>query len=217
MNTRKLMKFAAMNTIGLLIFASLLASCQKEKCPKSGHFTKMKNASRTIASISSPNTQKLSFIEFQDPKQIVMFCDLNSKKPETCYSIHFENALLKFTNQNKSNVKPEQVASLKDEMTYENVKNELNGNLEQALSSHQEFVSSLVNKRKSFCYNNSKKDLERCLNQYLKRDTFTVLNQYQNTNNLNGVEYLFLKKKITSELEKNFQLALKDIRSSRGF
>ncbi len=75
-------------------------------------------------------------------------------------------------------------------------------------------LNKLVEKRVSFCKSNASFYMERCLKQYLKKETFEALNSYQSrTSLMNGHEYLYLKKQIERELVDKLDDELKKIES----
>ena len=215
MEYKKLLKLTILNSLCLLVFAGFLSSCQKVKFPRTGHFTKIKTVARTIANKSDDDMFFEKFINFQDPKQIVIYCQLNSQKPEVCYNIHLSETINQFIISSKQNRSAE-VKSLKSKLDYKSQVSKLSDLTEKAKNMNALLISTIVTKRKDFCSKNSKKDLEKCLNQYIKRDTFTVLNKYQSKFKLNGLEYLFLKQIINSELKSGLSSAKNEISSKRN-
>jgi len=216
MEIKKLLHICLYQLICLSSLTAILLSCQGSKFPKSGHFSEFKIQTRSIASFDAKTEElKKSFRLFQDPKQMAMFCLLNSKKPKTCYNIHLQEKIERFLSKSNKDQEPKVKSQLKELFSFSQVSEQLEIIINKALDQHEEFVQSLINKRKSFCLKNSKKDTLRCLEQYLKRDTFTVLNKYQSKNSLNGIEYLYLKRKIQNTLQNKFSDASAEINLKR--
>lgn len=200
------------NSLCLMIFASLLASCQKTKFPKTGHFSQFHEVSRSIASTEQSVADK--FTQFQDPKQIIMFCLINSKKPKTCYLLNLKEKLSEFSTKEQKLSLDEQ-KELTQKFNYDSELAILNKASNTSLDIYQDQFTKIVQKRKHFCEKNSKIDLQKCLEQYLKRDTFTLLNNFQNKNKLNAIEYVFMIDKIQNKLVSFFESAKLEIKSDR--
>lgn len=182
---------------------SLTLSCQSSKYPKAGHFSITKLPARTIASESEEDLYVSKYLGFQDPKQILIYCNLNSQKPETCYEINLNdslNSFIKFSQDNRD----APIALLKERLSFSNQYDELIGLTEEAQKYNMPLLLDISKKRKEFCLLNAKKNINKCLNQYIRRDTFSILNKFQNKFKLNGLEYLYLKKQIRSDLENEF-------------
>lgn len=209
----KMMKLALTNSFLLIVFASILASCQRPKFYSSGHLTTFLVQSRAIASVGSEENYK-KFIKFQDPKQIIIYCKLNSKKPKACYGVNLKKTLAKYTQNNK-NLKQDQLNILTQQLSFERQDGILERLTEKILISEEDFINNLVNQRKVFCHKNAKKDVKRCLNQYLNNDTFSVLNKYQSKNKLNGLEHNYFIKRINQLLRKSFDKAEVEIMQAR--
>lgn len=208
------MKVTLINSFMLMVFASILASCQRPKYYKSGHLSTFSFQTRSIASFNDQDLYK-NFLTHQDPKQIIIYCKLNSKKPQTCYRIHLKKSLSKFSKRYK-NVQVEQLNLLTEQLAYKQQEGILESLTQKILLSEKEHIGKLIHKRKIFCYKNSKKDIERCLKQYLNNDTFSVLNKYQSQNKLNGLEHNYFITKIKSLLQESYEQAKQEIEQSRS-
>ena len=76
MKQEKMVTLTLVNGLCLLVFASLLSSCQKSSIKATGHFTS-KLQSRAVAS-SAPGTI--------DPRQIFVYCSVSSPDSKSCFS-----------------------------------------------------------------------------------------------------------------------------------
>ena len=72
-----------------------------------------------------------------------------------------------------------------------------------------------MNSRSEFCEKHSKYDLNKCLTQYIEKDTFTILNQFHAQNKLNGHEYIYFKDQFRKDLESKLQMASEKINLKR--
>lgn len=206
MKFNKLVSITLCNSFVLLVFASMLASCQKSKFAKVGLFSKWESTpSRSIASVPKIFKKKhqVTFINFQDPKQILIFCHSSSTKVKTCYKDHFNKTLVQFT-KSYGPFSAEKIISLKEQFTYELVSETLNTLVSKVLEKTNDKMKKIVMSRKTFCEKNSEYFLKKCLSQYLEKDTFSVLNQFHGKNRMNGQEYLYIKSKIKHNLNKKF-------------
>ena len=222
MHNKRLIKIAITNTMALLVFVGVLASCQKTKFPSAGHFTslsqKLNLTNRSIASAQEISQIELEYKNFQDPKQIVIYCQLNSKKAETCYNIHLEDSVKKFLKAKahiQSDIKHKHHKTIIQKYSYIDQSEELVKLSKSAMEIINLSLKGLIKKRSDFCAKNSKKDLERCLEQYIKRDNIALLNQYQTKNKLNGLEYLYLRNEIKRELKRSLNISYESIESNR--
>ena len=174
-----MISFTFCNGLLLLTFASMLASCQKANVKMTGHFSKFKRV-RSIASV----TKKKSF----DPKQIYLYCSINSVDVNACYS---------------RSLKKHSVKTIK---SYPAIKFEVNAITEKILSVVKSDISKKVENRKMFCMKNSRYYFQKCLTQYVERDSMATLNKYQKSNpEINGYEYIHLKRSIASVYSKQLE------------
>jgi hypothetical protein len=207
----KIISISLFNGFTLLIFASFLSSCQKNSIKRFGHYTESKaEISRTIASSNESKPLK-SFAKYYDLKQVYIYCKVNSVHEKNCY----ENNLNKIISNYE----------IKNGKLKESEKNEINnkfGSIQanvytitnKIMTKVIPHISKLVNKREAFCQKNSTYYLERCLNQYVETDTMKVLNTYQKHNkNINGHEYLYLKKHIVKEFKSKLLTSFNSLRS----
>jgi hypothetical protein len=195
------------------MFASVLSACQRPKFYSKGHLTTFKVQTRSIANVGSEENYK-KFMKLQDPKQIIIYCKLNSKKQEACYNVHLKKSITKFKKSHKS-LSKDQFDILNQQLAFEKQDDVLQKLTEKVLISEEDFINNLVRQRKNFCQKNAKKNIERCLKQYLNNDTFTVLNKYQSKNKLNGLEHNYFIKKINTLLTKSYDKAKLEIENSR--
>lgn len=210
MKYNKIVPFTLFNSFVLLIFASFLASCQKNHFSQTGLLTKWETNSRSIASVRPKELKK--FESFQDPKQIVIFCELNSSKVKSCYKDQFNKVLSKYSKKYPQ-TKSSSITLIKDSLSYENVRGSFEQIIKQINNKTNKRLSELVMARKVFCEKNSEYYLEKCLTQYIEKDTFSVLNQFHGKNKMNGHEYLYMKTIIKKQINKKLLEAKSKIES----
>jgi hypothetical protein len=212
MKYNKLISITLFNSFFLLIFTCFVASCDKKTIQSKGMLTNFnKLPSRSIASIKS-KTKKRQFINFQDPKQIIVYCTNNSKRIKQCYNKYFAEILadykVKFGPLSGS-----QITLIKENYQYNNINeklNTMNKNIDQLLTVN---IQSIVVKREDFCKANSKKYLKKCLTQYLSRDTFAILNKFQfEHRKMNAHEYIYYKNIIQSNFESKLKLSYNQLK-----
>ena len=193
------MKYAKILSTTLAL-GTILAGCQKSMINKTGMFTTLGKASGRAP--ASANT----FEQFQDPKQIYIYCHLNDMSPSNCYKRNLEDSLRTFARKN--NLGPNTMAKLQEENSYAITQEKTNKGLSLVFERIQPSIDKLVEKRVGFCQQNATVNLDRCLKQYLKKETFQVLNAYQDRNaGMNGHEYLFLKNEIETSFLSNLKAA----------
>lgn len=186
-----------------MILAASIASCQKKSIHQKGYFTsyKQKESGREPASLV-PSNQIGQFDNTQDSKQILVYCAQNSLKMKQCYEHHFNQILADFVTT-YGPLKPQELVALKEANSFESVSKQLDMIRIEILNGLGPKLKDVVAKRKDFCKVNTKKNPEKCMTQYLKRDTIALLNTYQYENKrMNGHEYLYLKNAIQEDLGK---------------
>lgn len=201
MKQKQILSFTLLNGLVLLLFASFLASCQKNKLKHFGHFSVLESPqSRSIA--NSDGQLPESFAKYFDLKQVYIYCHINSVNEENCFEKHTQQILSDYENaKGPLEQKEKELITNQFKPTQKKV-SELTTKI---LNQMQNNIQKLVNKREQFCQKNSTYYLDRCLNQYLENDTMAVLNDYQNHfKNINGHEYLFLQQ----EIKNSFKLKL---------
>lgn len=209
MKYNKVLSITLTNGLLLLAFASILASCQKKSIHKNGLFSQFEvtDQSRGIASISRNELNSKiahNFVKFQDPKQITIYCSLNSINVKQCYKRKLNKTLKSFIQTSGAMTKAE-FDSLKNTFDFNKTNTHVQKIKQRIKFQLSPKILALVNKRKSFCENNSKINFKRCLNQYVERDTFAVLNAFQMKQaKMNGHEYLYLKKIIQKSFKEKF-------------
>lgn len=189
MKYEKIISITLVNSFVLLIFASVLASCNENKVSKTGYFTNLnKVPSRAIAGVGKIQNIK------QDPKQIYIYCSLKTVKVKACYEQKITK--LKINPLERTEFKFQNVLSEMDK---------INKILNEKLIAQ---LDKTVKTRTQFCLNKSIKNNKSCMTKFLDRDTFTILNKFQAKNkNMNAHEYLFvkniIKKNLRSQLKQN--------------
>lgn len=201
----KILSITLANGLGFLIFGSILAGCQKTAISKKGFLTTLvKQTSRVPASTSK------KFEDFQDPKQIYVYCQVNDMNAKRCYERHLKGALNRYIKKTKAT--KDQIANYEKKHSYDQVKGQAHKALAHVFMALGPKINTTVEKRVGFCEENSSLYMERCLNQYLKKETFEILNEYQSANaQINGHEYLFLKDQIKRKLQQKLASANQEI------
>lgn len=207
MKTNRIISFTLINASILLGFASILAGCQKKLYPSHGHMSQSHKLerSRSIASVGEKKQRPVSgaqrFLSYQDPAQIYIYCTLNSKAADSCYSKQLKDSVSKY-EEKFGKLDREELNSLLDELEWSMVKNETQTKVDQILEQLEPQINKTVNQQHAFCKNNSKHFFKRCMSQAVEKDTFQVLNNYHKKHKMNGQEYLFLRDAINSQLNK---------------
>lgn len=206
----KILSITLANGFGFLVFGSILAGCQKSVIHKTGFFTKIskQNIGRIPASTES------NFSNFQDSKQIYIYCQLNDLKPKACFNRHLSERANEFGL--KRNLASEKLEQIKSENSYDSIEKEVQSSMNKIFMALTPSINKLVEKRIEFCKENATVHMDRCLTQYLKKETFQILNGYQESGNrMNGHEYLFLKNNIESKLVAKLEAALSTIENQQ--
>lgn len=210
MKYNQIISISLFNGFTLLIFASLLASCQKNNIKNYGHFSVIdKQASRSIASTESK--QLTSFKKYFDLKQVYIYCKINSVHKKNCFKNNLNKIITNY--ENKHGPLPQKDKNI-IENHYKTVQIKVDNITGQIVSKVTPHILKLVKEREDFCEKNSTYYLKKCLNQYVESDTMKVLNKYQKHNkNINGHEYLYLKKHIVQKFKIKLSKSFKTLNS----
>ena len=136
MKTNRIISFTLINASILLGFASILAGCQKKLYPSHGHMSQSHKLerSRSIASVGEKKQRPVSgaqrFLSYQDPAQIYIYCTLNSKAADSCYSKQLKDSVSKY-EEKFGKLDREELNSLLDELEWSMVKNETQTKVDQ--------------------------------------------------------------------------------------
>jgi hypothetical protein len=196
--------------VGLIASSCILFSCQKRSISKTGYFTKLNTTVATRAPASALNPEAAKTLEmfktFQDSKQILVFCKLNSIRTSQCYQEKFNVSFRDFAKKHGP-LSAEAIQAIKDHNKFDHINSNLVGLESLIMGSVDPKINQITNDRSKFCKINATVNLHKCLNQFIKRDTFAVLNNFQHENaTLNGQEYLYVKSLIEVQLkERLFQ------------
>ena len=201
MKTNRIISFTLINAFILLGFASLLAGCQKKLYPSQGHIKhphklESKKLGRSIASVGTGADR---FLSFQDPAQIYIYCSLNSKDKNSCYSKNLQASINKY-QEKFGKLGSDELELLLDSLSLSKVEKSTQSKLESIVSELEPSINESINEQHKFCKNNSKHFFKKCMEQSAEKDTFKVLNRYHKKNQMNGQEYLYLKNAIASKL-----------------
>lgn len=203
----------------MLMLLALFTSCsQSDPVPTSGQFSKYK--ARTIYRMpASTNIAKMKleeFSKFQDTKQIIVHCQLDSKHTSSCYRDIFNKKLNHFA-KNSAPLDSESLKLIKQVHSFENVKNNFKGINTLIMDQANPRISKVVEKRAKFCEQNSKQNLHKCLNQFVKRDTFTITNNIQRESSaMNGQEYIYVKNIVEHHLKEKLFFTKVKLRRKRS-
>ncbi|MBT4790474.1 MAG: hypothetical protein HON90_02795 [Halobacteriovoraceae bacterium] len=215
MKFNKLVKIILLNSFMLLTLAFTLTSCQEHSFPKTGMFSEWIVPQRGIASVPTKIAPKTALIHQQDMKQILIYCRINSKNPNACFQHEF-NALMLSMAKEFPHSSSNEITQIKINNTYKIIKNELDEITQNIMHKINQNLKDVVHNRKRFCEKNSKYFLHKCLNQYLTKDTFFILNKFYQKNKMNGQEYLYLKQVIKKKLSRSLQSAQSSIETKRS-
>lgn len=202
----KILSLTLANGFGFLIFGSILAGCQKAVIHKKGFFTSL--AKQSVGRVPASS----GYENQQDTKQIFIYCQVNDVSPKACYQRHLSESLASFGRN--SALSEESLEALKEKHSYSAVELQIKRALNAVSAAISPSVGKTVANRVQFCEQHASR-MEKCLKQYLKKETFQILNAYQETNrSMNGHEYLFLKNHIQAKLESKLDSALGEILSN---
>jgi len=208
----KFEKFVTMSTFQaflMFVCAIMIVSCQKKNIHQNGYFShySLNIQQRSPASISPTPIQIGQFDQTQDSKQIYIYCSQNSLKVRQCYEHHFNQILSDFINTYGA-LEPEKLISLKEKNRFDIVQSEVQKIQSDILEKLNLKLKSIVSKREEFCGVNSKINPEKCMSQYLERDSLAILNAYQYENKrMNGHEYIYLKNIIHNDLKAKLEVS----------
>lgn len=212
MKFKSIISITVVNSLVLFVFGSLLSSCDKRSISKTGYFSKTNQISRSIASVV-PTTMQ-DYAKFQDPKQLIIYCSLNSLNVDHCYKVHLKDSVSDFIRQTK-NISPEESIAIIEYYSFEKVNNSLNSQISDLKFEIHSPLKSLLAKQKIFCKTNAQKHIGRCIEQFIQRDTMNVLNKFQFKHTLNGHEYLYVKNIIEKEFQKEAAKVIERLESSK--
>jgi hypothetical protein len=214
MKYNKIISITLANALFLLFFASLLASCQKNSLTYSGHFTDYSLASRSIASVPSSRkvavgSKKIQLTQWMDPKQIVIYCKINSVNTEQCFRQFFNEKVLELKRNNK-------IKSI-DKISYHDyffkAQKDVAAITQSILTKLDTKVNKYVKNRHDFCAKNAHHNLKKCLYHSTESDSMFVLNNYQQqVPRLNGQEYLYLKFQINNKMKEKLHLSYNQLK-----
>ena len=197
MKTEKIVSITMINAFALMIFGSFLSGCQKRTISKTGFYTSLKNQDRAPASNNK-------FNEYQDPKQVYIYCSLNELNPKNCFNL--------FIDQKLSQIKDNKV----EKPDFEKTKFEVESLNKKILSMILPQIKKYTKNREQFCEQNSKVYLNRCLHQYVNKESTEVLNSFQNKQSpFNGHEYLYIQKQIEEKMKELLSVSEQDIASRK--
>lgn len=207
MKQKQIISFTLFNGMTLLLFASVLSSCQKSRIKHFGHFSSLhESQSRSIA---SSDEKENSLAKYFDLKQVYIYCHINSVNEKNCFEKHTNEVL---DNYEKSH--GNKLSGLDLTKNFQKVEKEVLVLKNQILEKMQSDIKKYVNKRTNFCEENSTYYLERCLNQYIESDSVAVLNNYQNHfKNINAQEYIYLLKEIKNDFSVKLQASYQSLNS----
>lgn len=184
-----------------LAFLGLIACSKNEVVPTSGYYTKSLETNSRVPANYSKN-KKLDFRSFQDTNQILIFCKLNSNHISSCYTEKLEKALTSYVQQHGP-FKSKTIKIIRESNQFEIVSKNFQKLDTNIMKQAETKIENSIVKRVKFCHKNATQKIQRCLNQYVNRDTFAITNSIQRTSKkLNGQEYLYIKKRIESQFEK---------------
>lgn len=198
MKTEKILSITMINAFVLMMFGSFLSGCQKTSIPTSGFYSQIKSNGRTPASSNE-------YIQYQDPKQIYIYCHLNELDAKKCYELQSKMKIQELSKKHKSLTEI-------DIPSYENVHNEVQVINKKLIQNIKPEINKILSHRENYCEKNSKYYLDRCLNQYISKETIELVNKIQNNNSpLNGREYLYLQKQIEKDYKAQLEIAKDNI------
>lgn len=179
--------------LGLMCLLSL--SCQKTKIESTGLFTqweKQLQHQRLRAPASVEPQAAAAPQSSRDVKQVYLYCHALWDS---------ENKIKKCFEKNIG------VSLSASDSNWEQTQRDVFGLLESMMTKIRPKLSDKVDKRVEFCNRNSSVDFKRCLYQYHQQEAVGLLNDFHtNYPQLNGHEYLFLKKRIMENLGQELAL-----------
>jgi hypothetical protein len=204
--------------LGIVASSCLMFGCQKRSISKMGYFTEIKltTATRAPASALNPEAEKTleMFKAHQDSKQILVFCKLNSIRTAQCYQEKFDISFRAFAKKHGP-LSSEAIEAIKEFNQFDHVNESLVGLESLIMGSVDPKINKITKDRSKFCKINATVNLHQCLNQFIKRDTFAVLNNFQHENStLNGQEYLYVKGMIQHQLKERLFQAKHEIKKT---
>lgn len=211
MKYNKIISITLANALFLLLFASMLASCQKNTLTYSGHFTDYPLTSRSIASTASHiKESKPELTQLMDPKQIVIYCQINSVNTEQCFRQFFNEKVLEL----KRNKKIKSVDNISYKDYFYQAQQDVTAITQSILRKLESKVDKYVQNRYDFCAKNAHHNLKKCLYHSTESDSMFVLNNYQQkVPRLNGQEYLYLKFQINNSMKEKLKVSYNQLKS----
>lgn len=193
MKTEKIVSITMANAFILMLFGSFLSGCQKKTISKTGFYTNFSVQNRAPASFDE-------FSKLQDPKQVFIYCQLNELNPQKCYNLYINQ---KINETNKKNLQAPEYANVERQIK------QLNNKL---ISLVLPQIKNSASNREEFCEKNSKFYLNRCLHQYVNKESLEIVNKLQNSQTpFNGHEYLYVQKQIENKMKALLVISEKNI------
>lgn len=194
MKNNSVITFILTNSLCLLFLGTILASCEKKSFYSTGHFSKMvpKEVQRHPA-----NVQK-QFIDYQDPKQIYLYCKASDINVKSCYEFHLTKKARSFVRKNKNN----SLESILSEYKFENIREKIKKINKSLVKIFKPKIDSIVEKRIKYCNDANVLNKQRCHTQFINKESTTLSNSFKKASSLHGYEYLHLNSVIKDELEK---------------
>lgn len=205
MKYNKIITITLANGLALLVFASMLAGCQKNGIKTSGHFTSFSMGGRFPASLDPID-------DHFDPKQIYIYCNLNSINNKQCFKQHFNEKLQQLTTTNK--ISREKALEFNVDEYFEKSQIQVAKIANSIVTLMNNQIYSYTKRKEKLCDDNEVIYLKQCLFNSIDADSVHILNTYQQTNpDINGQEYLFLKNQIRVSLTNNLNDMLAKLQS----
>lgn len=193
MKSKNLMKLILTNSLGLLFLGSFLASCEKKSIYSSGRLSSLVQDTRRM-----PASFSASFSDFQDPKQIYLYCKASDINIKSCYNFHLNLKAQNFVRKNPSIT----IQSILSEFTFEVTREqilEINSSLVKIFKPK---IDAVVESRKKYCEDSAVLNKQKCYSHFLNKESTLISNSFKEAGNLRGYEYLHLNDIIKNELEK---------------
>lgn len=193
MKYNKIISITLTNGLALLVFASILASCQKTGPKTQGFFTNYSLGGRFPANLDEVTTHF-------DPKQVLIYCKINSVNNEQCFKQHFNEQISELVKSGKITRESAQTFSYEKYLNEAEIKVAI---ISKAIMDELDLkIYSYSKKKEQLCDDNKVIYLKQCLNNSVDADSIHILNTYQQNNpSINGQEYLFLKNQIKMALK----------------
>lgn len=188
-----------------------LTGCDQGQSRKFGHFTIQNPNQKLVTNVNALDTHIQNLIKKIDPHVVYLECAIKSQSSTSaCYEKNIKTQLENLKVDKKI------VLSFIQLFPYSQTKLSIENISKDMILRVQADMNTLIEKRKNYCLKHSHTKTLHCLKDNLTQESVGLINsmdQSSSIGHLTGLEYLYLKKRVESKLEKAHLASFKSIQS----